>query len=851
MSNNEVTVLMVAEKPSIANSISLALGGGKVSTRKGVSPACSVHEFSGRFLNKFNAHFKVTSVIGHVFSTDFYPEYQSWETVDPLSLFDAPIRKIEANANARVCKHLSKESKGCDFIVLWLDCDREGENICFEVLSSSQHKLSTKYAHMQQIFRAKFSAITPTDIARAMSNLGSPNKNEALAVDARQEIDLKLGVAFTRYQTRYFQGKYGDLDSSLISYGPCQIPTLGFCVDRYNEIQTFQSEPFWNLQVSLDYNGRPIKLEWERGKLFNHEAALLFEKILSAEQAAKIVSVKTKEARRTRPVPLNTVELLKIASNNLGIGPSTAMHIAERLYISGFISYPRTESTKYPENFDLLDALKPHAKSEAWGEYVRELLTAGVERPKAGVDHGDHPPITPTALVQPDGLRGDDWRLYDYITRHFIATLSPDSRYQQKEAVFKIGNEIFRATGKKTVSAGFIGVMPWLASTLKDQDIPDFEAEKATQVSIRNIEISEGKTSPPDFLTESELISLMEKNGIGTDASIPVHINNICERNYVQVDTKSRTLKPTHLGIALVHGYHKIDPDLVLPTVRSAIEKYIDLIAQGKANFDAVVKHTLDAFKQKFMYFTNKINLMDELFQASFNPVSKMTDSKLKVKCGLCRKYMHFIHLKPTRLHCPGCEVTYNLPQNGSIKLYKELQCPLDNFELVLFSFGSGQKSYPLCPYCYNSPSLEGMAKGLGCNQCPHPSCIHSVVRNGICECPECEEGVIVLDPASGPKWRADCNLCRFIVYLPAAHKIACADDACDECGAKVLEVNFNKNDTPLPNGETFHKGCLKCDEMLNKRLDFGMSKTKHPMFQRGVSRKGKGKGRGRGKRRG
>ena len=67
----------------------------------------------------------------------------------------------------------------------------------------------------------------------------------------------------------------------------------------------------------------------------------------------------------------------------------------------------------------------------------------------------------------------------------------------------------------------------------------------------------ERQTGPPDYLTESELITLMEKHGIGTDASIPVHINNICERNYVNV-TSGRRLKPTPLGIVLVHGYQKV-----------------------------------------------------------------------------------------------------------------------------------------------------------------------------------------------------------------------------------------------------------------------------------------------------
>lgn len=72
----------------------------------------------------------------------------------------------------------------------------------------------------------------------------------------------------------------------------------------------------------------------------------------------------------------------------------------------------------------------------------------------------------------------------------------------------------------------------------------------------------ERKTSPPDYLTESELISLMEKHGIGTDASIPVHINNICERNYVTI-LSGRKLQPTTLGIILVHGYQKVSASVL------------------------------------------------------------------------------------------------------------------------------------------------------------------------------------------------------------------------------------------------------------------------------------------------
>ena len=108
----------------------------------------------------------------------------------------------------------------------------------------------------------------------------------------------QVGVAFTRYQTLYFRDRYGDLDSNLISFGPCQTPTLGFCVARHDEIQSFQPEPFWTLQPTIVIAGFPIHPKWERGRVFDHQVALLFQNMIGSAGNAKFVHA-THETQRS------------------------------------------------------------------------------------------------------------------------------------------------------------------------------------------------------------------------------------------------------------------------------------------------------------------------------------------------------------------------------------------------------------------------------------------------------------------------------------------------------------------------------------------------------------------------
>ena len=354
--------------------------------------------------------------------------------------------------------------------------------------------------------------------------------------------------------------------------------------------------------------GGIVRLDWTRKRVFDEDVAQAFLHTLRTGEGRAcwtdllVASVSTSETRRTRPQAMNTVTMLKLASSQLGIGPQQAMRAAEHLYLSGYLSYPRTESTAYPSTFDFRGTLNTLRGHPQLGSYAADLLSGGSTSARHGKDEGDHPPITPVDMPHLSTLSSDEARIFDLVVKHFLATISRDARFLVTKATFVAPSyvspegkgEVFVAVGREELDPGFTAVYGRQRACAEDVEEGEGEGEDdygdvlqqlpsqlrpGMQCRIASASLHKGFTSIPGYLTESELISKMEKNGIGTDASIPTHINNIIVRNYVTLGP-GRTLVPTALGVVLVHGYYRIDVDLVLPNVRATIEKFCDMIAK-------------------------------------------------------------------------------------------------------------------------------------------------------------------------------------------------------------------------------------------------------------------------------
>ncbi|CAF1087006.1 unnamed protein product [Rotaria sordida] len=614
-------VLNVAEKNDAAKSLARLLSKNSASMREGFSRFNKIYEFNYQLFNQ-PAQMIFTSVSGHIMNSDFTAAHNSWyekkmfitnadkAQVDPVVLFDAPVQKKITDRAADIEKTIKREIIKCQTLIIWTDCDREGENIGYEIINLCR-PLKTGL----KIYRARFSEITYDSAVRALLNLIQPDERISAAVDVRQELDLRIGAAFTRFQTLRLQRLFGFDSKQIISYGSCQFPTLGFIVERYLQRENFIREPFWKIIVEHQIeNNQFCEFTWERNRLFEHQPCLMIYDMIMDEPLAKVIDIKSKNKSKWRPTALDTVEMEKLASRKLRMTGKKTMDIAEKLYMKGLISYPRTETNIFPSEINLHPLIQNQINDQRWGAFAQRVLNDG-PRPRNGKNTDKaHPPIHP--IRYPDGqLTDEENKLYELIVRHFLGCVSKDAQGDETIIKINISNEIFHASGLIIRERNYLDV--YIYDKWSEKELPHYELNQTFYPT--KIEMIQGETSPPQLLTEADLIALMEKHGIGTDATHAEHIAKIQERLYTKMNS-DRRFEPEKLGLGLCEGYDKMGHALSKPHLRSELENQLKAICEGRANPADVLREQIDKYRQVFIVTAAQIQKLDDAMTKYFGP---------------------------------------------------------------------------------------------------------------------------------------------------------------------------------------------------------------------------------------
>ncbi|XP_007939652.1 DNA topoisomerase 3-alpha [Orycteropus afer afer] len=600
-------VLCVAEKNDAAKGIADLLSNSRMRRREGLSKFNKIYEFDYHLCGQ-NVTMVMTSVSGHLLAYNFQMQFRKWQSCNPLVLFEAEIEKYCPENFVGIKKTLEREARQCQALVIWTDCDREGENIGFEIIHVCK---AVKPGLL--VLRARFSEITPRAIRMACENLTEPDQRVSNAVDVRQELDLRIGAAFTRFQTLRLQKIFPEvLAEQLISYGSCQFPTLGFVVERFKAIQAFVPETFHRIKVTHEHKEGIVEFNWKRHRLFNHTACLVLYQLCMENPLATVIEVRSKPKSKWRPQALDTVELEKLASRKLRINAKETMRIAERLYTQGYISYPRTETNIFPRDLNLVVLVEQQIRDPHWGAFAQRILEQGGPTPRNGNKSDQaHPPIHPTKYTS--SLQGDEQRLYEFIVRHFLACCSQDAQGQETTVEIDIAQERFLAHGLMVLARNYLDVYPY--DHWSNKTIPVYERGSHFQPST--VEMVDGETSPPQLLTEADLIALMEKHGIGTDATHAEHIETIKARMYVGLTADKRFL-PGHLGMGLVEGYDSMGYEMSKPDLRAELEADLKLICEGKKDKFVVLRQQVQKYKQVFIEAVAKAKKLDEALSQYF-----------------------------------------------------------------------------------------------------------------------------------------------------------------------------------------------------------------------------------------
>lgn len=585
----------------------------------------------------------VVGLRGHIISLDYPQRYALWNRTKPRELIRvAPCKKENEKAIASSLKKLAND---VDEVIVATDFDREGELIGVEAVD-----ILREIKPDIKVRRARFSSLTKEEVADAFENLSEVDYNLSKSAEARQIIDLAWGATLTRFISL----ASGQLGKDFLSVGRVQSPTLRLIVDKEKEIQSFKPKAYWEIEGIFEKDKKHFSAKHAEGRFWEDERAKkIFENVKSAKKAIVLDVTKTRKKEKP-PAPFNTTAFLQVATS-LGFSASDAMDIAENLYQSGLISYPRTDNTVYPKTLNLRNVLKK--LSEMFPE-ANEILSLKVLRPTRGKKlTTDHPPIYPVSVPK-NRLTPEQNKIYELVVRRFFATLAPEMLFETTDVSLSVNNEKFISSGYRIIEQGWRKYYPYIKT--KETLLPALE--KDDDVNILKIEMPKKETQPPKRYSQGSLIQFMEKLGLGTKSTRHEIIKKLYNRGYIQ----SKQTVPTKTGFAVSEALESYAEPITKHDMTSTLEEEMNRIAEGKKSLDDVVKESQDMLE----------NVMDVL-EKNGEKIGEQIRTALREQnivgvCPKCGENMIIIRSKRDKrfagcISFPKCTNSYPLPQNGKI----------------------------------------------------------------------------------------------------------------------------------------------------------------------------------------
>jgi len=597
-------ILIIAEKPSVAGDISKALGK---------------FEKNADFYE--NDQYVISSAVGHLLTIAVPEQFEvkrgKWTfanlPVIPPHFDLLPIEKNEARL-----KVLVKLIKRKDVTALVNACDagREGELIFRYIV---QYSKSDK-----PIQRLWLQSMTPAAIRDGFAHLRTDGEMIPLADAAtcRSESDWLIGINGTRAMTA-FNSKTGGFH--LTTVGRVQTPTLAILVEREEKIKKFMPRNYWEIHGTFGAQAGEYAGRWFDEKFSRKEGDdqlkqervwdVAFAEAIKAKCLGKpgIVIEESKPTTSMSPALYDLTTLQREANGRFGFSAKNTLGLAQALYEKHkVLTYPRTDSRALPE--DYLETVKTTLGMLADTNYrtpAETILKNGWVRPNKRVFNNakvsDHFAIIPTT-VAPKHLSEPEQKLYDLVTKRFLAIFYPAAEFLVTTRITRVENEPFKSEGKVMVNAG------WLAVYGKEADsdeTPNLVPVKPNEpVKTEKVEVEANVTKPPARYSEATLLGAMEgagkliddeelreamsDKGLGTPATRATIIEGLIWEKYVV--RNGRELQPTAKAFSIITLLRGLEiPQLCSPELTGEWEFKLNLMARGKMKRDDFMKEIADA----------------------------------------------------------------------------------------------------------------------------------------------------------------------------------------------------------------------------------------------------------------